>query len=363
MKKIVKVLILLGIILGLGLHSSKVNADAGDGFKNVPAITNLEAGSNFSTTQWVRLVENGQQKAFSVYLYKSKTGYRKVNNTHFIDRRVNGTYMLRYESASGKHKAWRKVVVKDTKAPVFTGISNKTINQYSKFSTTSGIKAYDLAEGKKGYSVYLWKNKTGYRKISKKHYINTKYPGKYQLKYVVKDRKGNTSIRYRKITVKAVPKKKVTKKVVKTAGKAKVSTIKRGKTITIYPKLDNDRGFWYTSNVNKFYVHSAFGESLNNFNKGDIVKFKINGRWYTYQIYDKFICFGTKNTYPGVPTGKDLVAPSRGKSMKRAIEQSPLSLQTCQDWGYSKIKVCLARPYGNSAKWDSSKNGPHYNPQ
>ena len=356
MKKISKIVAFLAVTAGivLGLNSEVANAELNDGFHGVPNVTTIEAGSGFSTTNGIKLVENGREKPYSVYLYKTKTGYRKVSSTHYISQKVNGSYMLRYESASKKHKAWRKVVIRDTKAPTFSGISDKTINQHSKFSTTSGISAYDSSEGKKGYSVYLWKKSTGYRKVSKKHYINTKYAGKYQLKYIVKDKKGNTTVRYRKITVKAIPKK--------TAGKAKTSaSLKKGKTITIYPKKNDEKGFWYVDSVSKFYVHSYRGESLNNFNKGDILKFYVGGRWYTYQIYDKFVCFGNKETYPGA-SGREWYAPTRGKNMKKIHDNADLKLQTCNDGGYSTVKICLARPYNNSAKWETGKT-THFDPQ
>lgn len=341
MTKISKLVAFLAVVigLGLGLHSSEVEAVAGDGFYNVPKVTYLEAGDKFSTVNGIKLIEDGEQKNYSVYLYKSKTGYRRVSSTHYIDTRINGNYMIRYESASGKHRAWRRVIVKDTKKPYFTGIKDVTVNYGSKFSTTKGITAYDLATGKRGYSIY-YNNK----KVGKKNYINTKKVGFHKLRYEVTDKNGLKTIAYRNV--------KVLPKIVKTSKQKTATKIKRGKTITIYPKLNNDSGFWYQRNIPQLYVHSWRGESINHFNKGDIVKFKVSGKTYQYQIYDKFICYAqnTGGMYTGVPYGKAWVASSRNKYMKKDIDDAPLVFQTCQDGGWSKVKIYLAKPY-NSAKW------------
>lgn len=335
MKKISKVAALLAILLGLGIHSIKVDGAVGDGFYNVPKQTTIEAGSGFSTTAGIKLVENGIQKNYSVYLYKSKTGYRKVSSSHFINRKVNGTYMLRYESASGKHKAWRRVTVKDTKAPTIIGANNKTINQYSKFSTTASVKAYDVADGNRGYSVYLWKNKTGYKKVSNKHYIKTKYVGKYQLKYVAKDRKGNTSVKYRKITVKAVAKKK-------TLSKPKPIPVSNTVRLNV-STYERSNGWWYDSN-NLIASHSYRGEMLANIQKGTVVY--LNG--IKYQCYDKFVIWGVYPSYPGSSYSREQHFVGRGgKDASTYMADAPIRLATCFNGGYSQELVALLRPMNN----------------
>lgn len=334
MKKMVKGMMILGLGL-IGFGNNKVNADVGDGFKNVPKTTYVEAGTNFSTVKGIKLVEDGKEKGYSVYLYKAPTGYRKVSSMHYINTKVanpTSTYMLRYESASGKHKAWRKVIVKDTKAPQFKGISDKTINQYSKFSTTKGITAYDLSsEGKKGYSVYLWK-KGQYKKVSKNWYINTKYCGKYQLKYVVKDRKGNTNIKYRKITVKAAPQKTASKPIPIT------------NTVNITVRANDESGWWHENWGNTIYHHSYAGEALSNFKVG--TKVNING--IPYVIYDKFTVWAPYPLYNGSSYSKQGHYTSRGgKSAETAMSNAPIRLKTCFDNGYSKDLVVLAKPLSN----------------
>lgn len=339
MKKISKVaaLLCLAVGLSLGLHSIKAEAISGDGFYGVPKNTYIEAGNGFSSTSGIKLIENGRQKAFSVYLYKSRTGYRKVSSSHYINTKINGSYMLRYESASGKYKAWRRVTVKDTKPPMFSGVKDVSISYGSKFSTTKGIIAHDIASGRRGYSVY-YNNK----KVSKKNYINTKKVGYHKLRYEVSDKNGLKTVAYRNV--------KVLPRVAKTSRK-KTTVKKTGRVYHIYPRLNDERGFWYWKNDNRLFIHSWMGENLT-YNKGDIVKVTVSGKTYQYIITDKFVCFGDKSMYPGVPRGKEWVAPSRNKYMKNDIDNSDLVFQTCQDGGYSKIKILTASAVNGSAKWN-----------
>lgn len=342
-KKIMKGLMMLVLLVAgfLGIHSNKVEA-VSNGFYGV-RDTYLEAGDSFSTVQGINFYENGQKKKFSVYLYKTKKGYRKVSSSHYINTRVSGTYQLRFESANGKYKAWKKVIIRDTRKPYMSGVSDISIAYGSKFSTTKGIKGFDLADGSRGYSVFY-----NGKKVSKKNYINTKKVGYHKLRYEIQDKAGNKNTYYRNVYVKPKP--------IKTAKKSTVKVKKSGRTHTIYPKLNNDRGFWYDRYYycTKFYVHSLNGESLNRFNKGDIVKFYVEGKWYTYIVYDKFVCYGDKLQYRGVPSGKNWYAPSRGRKMENDIADAPVALQTCNDNGYSTLKYVLMKPYGNSKTWRPS---------
>ncbi|MBW9322360.1 DUF5011 domain-containing protein [Enterococcus casseliflavus] len=337
MKKIMKGLISLGLGLGLIGFGNKVNATT-EGFVGIPKETVLEAGQNFSTVKNVKYYENGQERAYSVYLYKSSTGYKKVSSKHYINTKVanpKSTYMLKYTNAKGSVVKYRKVIVRDTKAPEFKGISDKTINQYSKFSTIKGISAYDLSsEGKKGYSVYLWKNGQ-YKKVSSKWYINTKHVGKYQLKYVVKDRKGNTNIKYRKITVKAVAQK--------TASKPS-NNIKITNTVNINVKAYDERGWWHENWGNTVYHHSYAGEALSNIKVG--TKINING--IPYVAYDKFTVWAPYPLYSGSSYSKQGHYTSRGgKNAENYMANAPIRLKTCYDNGYSKDLVVLAKPLTN----------------
>lgn len=340
MKKIMKGLISLGVLLGLVGFGDKVEANSVDGFKNVPETTTLEAGNRFSTTQNIKLVENGIEKKYSVFLFKKSTGYKKVSNNHYINTKINGNYMIRYESANGKHKAWRRVIVKDTKAPMFSGINDVEIKYGSKFSTVKGITAYDLASGKRGFSVYY-----NGKKVGRNNYINTKKVGTHKLRYEVSDRNGLKTIAYRNV--------KVLPKAVKTGGRATPNVKANGRVHTIYPRLNDEKGFWYDSfyHARKFYVHSYAGENLNRFKKGDIVKFKIGNTNYKYIVFDKFVCLGDNASYPGAPAGKRYYASTRGRSMENDIAYAPVAMQTCYDNGYSKIKCVLLKPYGNSPTW------------
>lgn len=327
MKKIVMTGILaLGLMMGISTKAEQVEASERTGFEGVKAETVIEAGSNFSTVNGIKYYENGQQKNYSVYLHKSSTGYKKVSGTHYINTKVApARYTLRYENASGTIKKWKTVIVKDTKAPVFKGINNKTIKQYSKFSTVSGVSAYDLADGKRGYSVYLWKNGR-YKKVSSKWYINTKYCGKYQLKYVVKDKSGNTATKYRKITVKASHKPVAT----------------GGNTVRYTVRHNDQRGWWYEDyDKQVIYHHSYAGEALANVKVG--TKVFING--IPYVCYDKFVAWAPYPLYSGSSYAKQLHYVTRGgKSAKNAIYSAPLAMKTCYDNGYSKDMWALLKP-------------------
>lgn len=188
-KKIMKGLMMLVLLVAgfLGIHSNKVEA-VSNGFYGV-RDTYLEAGDSFSTVQGINFYENGQKKKFSVYLYKTKKGYRKVSSSHYINTRVSGTYQLRFESANGKYKAWKKVIIRDTRKPYMSGVSDISIAYGSKFSTTKGIKGFDLADGSRGYSVFY-----NGKKVSKKNYINTKKVGYHKLRYEIQDKAGNKNM-------------------------------------------------------------------------------------------------------------------------------------------------------------------------
>lgn len=249
MNKMMKGLMMLGLVAGfLGINGNKVEA-VSNGFYGVKD-TYLEAGNSFSTVQGINFYENGQKKNFSVYLFKSKTDYKKVSSSHYINTRVSGKYQLRFESANGKYKAWKKVIIRDTRKPYMSGVSDISINYGSKFSTTKNVKGFDLADGRRGYSVF-YKGK----KVSKKNYINTKKVGYHKLRYEIKDKAGNKNTYYRNVYVKAKP--------VKTAKKSTVKVKSTGKILRIYPRFKNDNGFWYTNNDNGIFVHSLYGESLN----------------------------------------------------------------------------------------------------
>lgn len=82
------------------------------------------------------------------------------------------------------------IKIVDTKKPVLSGVSNKTVYLKSKFNARSGVKATDNYDG----------NIT--KKITVKGKVNTKKIGKYTLTYSVKDSSGNKMVKKRIITVK-----------------------------------------------------------------------------------------------------------------------------------------------------------------
>lgn len=91
------------------------------------------------------------------------------------------------------------IKIVDTKKPVLSGVSNKTVYLKSKFNARSGVKATDTYDG----------NIT--KKITVKGKVNTKKTGKYTLTYSVKDSSGNKTVKKRIITVKKNNFRKFTK--------------------------------------------------------------------------------------------------------------------------------------------------------
>lgn len=263
-------------VVGIFGASKASAAENGLRFEGIRDTT-IEAKSSFSTVKGIKgYDENNNQRGFSVY-YKGK----KVGSTNYIKTNKvtkKGQYqLLRYELRSGNKvkNIHRKIYIKDRTAPKFYGISNTTINFGSKFSIIKGISARDNVDGRRGYSVYI-ANKAKWYKVGKRRYVNTKKAGKYYLKYVVKDRSGNTTTKRRTITVKSKIVK--TKKVVK---KTTPNTFKPVNTVHIYPKRNDERGWWYMGlDQSRLFIHSARGENLAKIKPNSRLIKHVNGTTY-----------------------------------------------------------------------------------
>lgn len=342
-KKIITVkLIILAVAIVLFI-SGKASAAENDGlrFEGIRDTT-IEAKSKFSTVNGIKGYRDGKEVGYSVY-YKGK----KISSSNYINTSKptkRGQYhLLRYElKAHGKVKnVHRKIFIKDRTAPKFTGINNISINFGSKFSTIKNVKAVDSVDGKRGYSVYISKNKKWY-KVSKNKYVNTRKAGKYYLKYVVKDKSGNTTTKLRTVTVRPKP-VKTTKKLVKK--KSTPKTYKVSNTVHIYPRANNEAGWWYQGgNQSKLYIHSARGENLRNIKVGTKLVVHLNGTTYEYYTYDKSLVWGPKYNYQGSSKAKEWRYVTRNNRLALdAINSAPLYLQTCYN-ADSQILIALAKP-------------------
>ena len=362
----VKMGIMLAVIIGIFGANIKGNAAENDGlrFEGIRDTT-VEAGTSFSTIKDIDGFRNGQKVGYSVF-YRGK----KISSTNYINTKkpttkgritTNSKYhLLRYNLKSGNEEIniHRKIYIRDTKAPIFSGISNISINYGSKFSTIKGVTAKDSVDGKRGYSVYIAKSGKWY-KVSKKKFVNTRKSGKYYLKYVAKDRSGNTTTKRRTVTVRPKPKTVKTSK-----NKIAKNTFKPVNTIHIYPKANDERGWWYLGgNQSKLYAHSARGEQLANFKKNSKLVVHLNGTSYEYQVYDKFLLWGPVYNYPGSSKSKEWRYVTRkNKLALDNINSAPLYLQTCYN-DNSQVVIALAKPLKSSKQLKKASSMFVSNPQ
>ncbi len=79
-------------------------------------------------------------------------------------------------------------IKKDTEGPVFQGITNLTVNKYTKINYNKGVTAIDERDGSVTFTVDDSK-------------VNTSVAGTYYATYTATDKKGNTTTKKRKITV------------------------------------------------------------------------------------------------------------------------------------------------------------------
>lgn len=120
-------------------------------------------------------------------LWKSSNSLISIKGNQLVPKKIGKvTLTVTYE---GKTNSFDIKIV-DTKKPVLSGVSNKTVYLKSKFNARTGVRATDNYDG----------NIT--KKITVKGKVNTKKTGKYTLTYSVKDSSGNKTVKKRIITVK-----------------------------------------------------------------------------------------------------------------------------------------------------------------
>lgn len=344
----VKIGVFLAVVVVGFFGAERASAAENDELKFVGIRdTVVEAGTSFSTIKSIDAFRNGKKDGYSVY-YRGK----KISSSNFINTKkptvkgkINSSskyHLLRYNLKSGNKEinVHRKIYIRDTKAPTFSGIKNSTINYGSKFSTIKGITARDSVDGKREYSVYVAKHKK-YYKVGKKHFVDTKKSGKWYLKYVCYDKSGNKIVKKRVVTVK--PKIVKTKKVVKE--KSTQKAFKAVNTVHVYPRRNDERGWWYIGlDQSRLFIHSARGENLAKIKPNTKLIVHVNGTSYEYRVYDRFLMYADRYLYPNTPKGMEHRYSSRGnKSASSAIEGAPLYLQTC--WGDdARVLIALAKP-------------------
>ncbi len=112
-----------------------------------------------------------------------------------VDTQTLGDYYLTYSITNSNQmetKVERKVTVVDTQVPVFSGVSDKTIEVGTNFNPMSGVTAIDNVDGDITADIFV---KTGT--------LNTDAVGKYTITYTVTDSSNNTATADRVITVES----------------------------------------------------------------------------------------------------------------------------------------------------------------
>ena len=121
------------------------------------------------------------------------SGKTEGNGTYSINisKQEAGTVLLVVATDQvGNSSKAKQITVKDSTAPTFSGVEDKTISAGISFDAKAGVKAKDNVDG----------DLTG--KIEISGTVNVKAPGEYKVKYNVSDKAGNTTQAERKITVK-----------------------------------------------------------------------------------------------------------------------------------------------------------------
>ncbi|PGK52161.1 hypothetical protein CN918_30685 [Priestia megaterium] len=145
-----------------------------------------------------------------------------------VNTAVKGEYYLTYKVSdkAGNIAIFKRyIVVRDVKAPVFSGIENKTIFINSTFDPKSGVTAKDDGDGDVTKDITISGS------------VNAKIKGNYTLTYSVKDSSGNQSVIKRIITVQAPD---TTKPVISGA---------TDKTVTINTPFDSKAGVTAKDNL------------------------------------------------------------------------------------------------------------------
>lgn len=110
-----------------------------------------------------------------------------------INYDIIGTQNITIEAVDINENKTEKTAIltikKDNEGPVISGLTDKTVSKNSTIDYKSGVKAVDEKDGKCEFTVDSSK-------------VNTAVAGTYYATYTSKDKKGNTTTKKRKITVK-----------------------------------------------------------------------------------------------------------------------------------------------------------------
>lgn len=127
----------------------------------------------------------------------------KVNNNIIISSNLNEnkveSYVISYTlnvSKNYKERLYRKVIIYDDEKPVINLKGDSSISlSYASNYVEPGFSAIDNYDGNITNKVNVTNN------------VNTKKPGSYKIKYVIKDSSGNKEVAYRTVTINEKEKK------------------------------------------------------------------------------------------------------------------------------------------------------------
>lgn len=141
-------------------------------------------------------IYKGQNKKITKdsFITKAEDASGKVTTTlkSTINTEKIGTQNIEIEAVDKNDnkvtKTAKLIVKEDTVGPVFSGLSEKTVEKHSSINYTKSVSAVDAVDGKVTFTVDSSK-------------VNVDKAGTYYATYTAKDSKGNTTTKKRKIIV------------------------------------------------------------------------------------------------------------------------------------------------------------------
>ncbi|MFJ8262523.1 DUF5011 domain-containing protein [Rummeliibacillus sp. NPDC094406] len=188
--KSIRLVLLIMIAFAILGHSNEVNAFDGEESSTILIPSNLETlevGEKEDLA--ITVITNGQSTTVNsnITWTSSDQSIAKIDSNKIIPlKKGNIVLNVVYKNISTNFK----VNITDTKAPILSGVDNKTIYKGTVFNAKKGISAKDANDG----------NITNKIKISGK--VNSNKIGTYKLTYTVVDSSGNKTTKNRTITVR-----------------------------------------------------------------------------------------------------------------------------------------------------------------
>lgn len=282
------------------------------------------------------------------------------------------------DEAGNKASKTLVFTVKDDIKPKIKGINAKVLSYGASFKALDGVEVSDNSGSKPSLSIRYNGNKW-----SAKNRFSTKKAGNYKIVYVVVDGSGNKTRVERSIKVKAKPAPVVkaqptqavynntikTQQPANNAVKSTQSAYKASNTSTGYNSTSSQKiaysapqraytapqpsglnvnsanGWWSVAGwSNRMFHHSYAGEALAGVGSGSRVYY--NGGTYVVDYVTVVYAGG----YKGCPAGKSNHTVAGNVDMTASFESADLTLQTCEDNGYSKIRVAVCHAVSGVAR-------------